>query len=115
MHKNIVFQWMQNNFEFTKFIIEQLSEKLSKNVESLSNLSLLNTKDRLLNIIYRHYIMGDLCSLTKDKLCSETFIPLRSLNRSIAECKEEGLILYQEKRFFIQSIKKLEQYCENIM
>lgn len=112
VRKDFVFQWMQYDFEFTKYIIEQLTEKLLKNSQALTNLSLLNTKDRLLSCIYAHSFIGDLSRITKAEVCSETFIPLRSLNRSIAECKADGYFEYRKKSFCILSMEKLESYCK---
>ena len=100
VHKDDLFLWMKEDFQFTRYLIEQLTEKLLKSSNTLTTLSLLNTKDRLLNNIYSHYLIGDLLQLTKQQVCDETCIPLRSLNRSIAQCKEEGFISF-EKRGFI--------------
>ena len=115
VHKDHVFQWMQLDFEFTKFLIEQLTEKLLRSSNALSSLSLLNVKDRLLNNIYTHYLIGDLSTLTKQIVCSETCIPLRSLNRSILECKSDGFIDFREKRFQVLSVSKLEFYCKSLI
>ena len=115
IHKNHVFEWMQLDFKFTKYLIEQLTEKLIKNSNSVANLSLLSVKDRLLNNIYSHYSIGDLPTLTKQRVCSETCITLRSLNRSITECKSDGFIDFKDKRFHILSVKKLESYCRSLL
>ncbi|WP_027632048.1 Crp/Fnr family transcriptional regulator [Clostridium hydrogeniformans] len=113
--KNNVFEWMRLDFEFTKYLIEQLTEKLIKSSNTLINISLLSIKDRLLNNIYSHYLANDLSILTKQIICSETSIPLRSLNRAISECKSEGFIDFKDKRFQILSISRLESYCKSIM
>ena len=115
VHKDNVFLWMQLDFDFTKSLIEQLTEKLIKSSNTLTNLSLLSVKDRLLNCIYSHYLIGDLHILTKEKICIETSIPLRSLNRSIAECKSEGFFYFKNKKFEISSVSKLELYCKSLI
>lgn len=113
--KNNVFEWMQLDFAFTKYLIKQLADKLLKNTNAVANLSLLSVKDRLLNNIYYHYSIGDLPNVTKQRVSSETCIPLRSLNRSIAECKGAGFIDFKDKCFRILSVKKLELYCKSLL
>lgn len=110
-----VFEWMKADFEFTKFLIEQLSEKLLKSSQKLRSISLLNVHDRLFYCIYTHYKIGDLAKLTKQAVCSETFIPIRSLNRSIAECKKENYFEFHSKRFHILCAEKIEAYCTNLI
>ncbi|SFD25433.1 Crp/Fnr family transcriptional regulator [Clostridium uliginosum] len=113
--KNTVFEWMKLDFEFTKYLIEQLTEKLIKNSNAFINVSLLSIKDRLLNNIYSHYLANDLSILIKELICSETCIPLRSLNRAIVECKSDGFIDFKDKRFQILSISKLESHLKSLI
>lgn len=113
--KNKVFEWMQLDFDFTKYLIEQLTDKLLKNSNALINVSLLSIKDRLLNNIYSHYLTKDLSILTKETICSETCIPLRSLNRAIVECKYDGFIDFKDKTFQILSPSKLESYLKSLI
>ncbi len=111
IQKEKVFEWMKADFEFTKFLIEQLTEKLLISSQKLTSVSLLSINDRLLYCIYTHHKLGDLGTLTKHVVCSETFIPLRSLNRSIAECQKNNFFEFHKKQFRILSIEKLEDYC----
>jgi CRP-like cAMP-binding protein len=114
IQKEKVFEWMKADFEFTKFLIEQLTEKLIISSHKLTAVSLLSVNDRLLYCIYTHYKLGDLATLTKYAICSETFIPIRSLNRSIAECKKNNYFEFDKKQFRILSIEKLEAYCSSL-
>lgn len=111
LQKKHVFEWMQSNFELTKFIIRQLTEKLLISSQKLTSISLLSVNDRLLYCIYMHNKYGDLANLTKQAVCSETFIPIRSLNRSIAECKKDNYFEFRKKQFHVLSEKKLELHC----
>ncbi|WP_312429858.1 Crp/Fnr family transcriptional regulator [Lacrimispora sp.] len=110
-----VFEWMKADFEFTKFLIGQLTEKLLKSSQKLTSISLLSVNDRLLYCIYNHHKSGNLAMLTKQAVCSETFIPIRSLNRSIADCKHNNYFEYREKQFHILSEEKLEMYCSSMI
>lgn len=110
IHQENVFKWMQLDFEFTKFIIEQLTEKLLYSSKVMYSLSLLSIKDRLLNCIYTYDKYNGLSNLTKDQVCVDICTPLRSLNRAIAECRSEGLIDYKNKKFQILSKEKLYNY-----
>lgn len=115
IQKEKVFEWMKADFEFTKFLIEQLTEKLLISSQKLTSVSLLSVNDRLLYCVYTHHKLGDLGILTKHVVCSETFIPLRSLNRSIAECKKNNYFEFHKKQFRILSIEKLEDYCSSMI
>lgn len=106
-----VYQWMKADFEFTKFLIEQLTEKLLKSSQKLTTISLLSVNDRLLYCIYTHYKLGDLDKLTKQTVCSETFIPIRSLNRAIIDCRINDYFEFRKKQFYVLSAEKLEAYC----
>lgn len=110
-----VFEWMKADFEFTKFIIGQLTEKLLKSSQKLTSISLLSVNDRLLYCIYTHHKLGDLEKLTKQAVCSETFIPIRSLNRSIADCKKNNYFEFRMKQFYVLSAEKLEIYCSSLV
>ncbi|WP_313069602.1 Crp/Fnr family transcriptional regulator [Lacrimispora sp.] len=115
VQKERVFEWMKADFEFTKFLIEQLTEKLLKSSQKLTTISLLSVNDRLLYCIYTHYKLGDLAKLTKQMVCSETFIPLRSLNRGIADCKENNYFEFRRKQFYVLSEERLEVYCSSLV
>ncbi len=115
LHKDQVFEWMKADFDFTKFIIEQLTEKLIKNSIKLSSISLLCVNDRLIYCIYTHHKLGDLAMLTKEAVCSETFIPIRSLNRAIVECTKNNYFEFQKKQFRVLSEEKLEQHCSTLI
>jgi len=112
VHKNMVFEWMKNDFDFTRYILEQLSLKLVTSTSRTMKLSFLSIKDRILYSIYTHDKIGDLGNLTKQKLSQEVCAPLRSLNRSIKECIEEDFIVYQDKSFHITGKAKLEEYSK---
>jgi len=106
---------MKYDFEFTKFLIEQLAEKTIASSQKLASLSLLSVNDKVLYCIYSHYIKGDLESLNKKMVCDEMFIPLRSLNRSIVESKKSGYLEFKAKQFKILSIEKLEEHFNEII
>lgn len=110
INKNTVIQWLQEDINFTLYLIEQFAEKLIHSSNAISKLSLLTVKERVLDSIYIHYRIGDLDQLTKEKLSSEVCVPIRSLNRSIAKCIDEGLIAVINKKITINSLEKLEKY-----
>lgn len=115
IHKNIVYEWMKSDFNFTLYILEQLSTKLILSSDSLSKISLLTIKDRILCSIHTHYKIGDLDKLSKHKLANEVCAPIRSLNRSIAKCIQENYINYKDKKFTVISTKKLEKHVESLL
>lgn len=115
IQKEQVFEWMKADFEFTKFLIGQLTEKLIKSSQKLTAISLLSVNDRLLYCIYSHHKFGDLAKLTKQAVCAETFIPIRSLNRSISECTKNNYFKFHKKQFHVLSEEKLERYCSSLI
>lgn len=113
IHKEKVFEWMKSDFDFNLYIVKQLASKLTLSSDIAAKLSLLTVSDRVLLSIHNHYKMGDLHTLTKQILSSEVCAPIRSLNRSIAQCVSEGLIIYKDKKFHVNSITKLEKHVES--
>ncbi|AMW98006.1 Crp/Fnr family transcriptional regulator [Rummeliibacillus stabekisii] len=108
IHKINVFEWMKSDFNFNFYIIKQLASKLMLSSDTAAKLSLLTVKERILLSINNHYKIGDLDNLTKQVLSSEVSAPIRSLNRSIAECINEGIISYKDKKFSIDSFEEIE-------
>ncbi|WP_286923639.1 MULTISPECIES: Crp/Fnr family transcriptional regulator [Lysinibacillus] len=115
IHKTKVYEWMKIDFNFNFYIIKQLASKLTLSSDATAKLSLLTVKDRILLSIHNHYKIGDLDNLTKQILSSEVCAPIRSLNRSIAQCINEGIISYKDKKFTINSIEEIEKYLENFL
>lgn len=113
IHKTKVYEWMKIDFNFNFYIIKQLASKLILSSDTTAQLSLLTVKDRILLSMHNHYRIGDLESITKQILSSEVHAPIRSLNRSIAQCINEGFISYKDKKFSISSIEEIENYLED--
>lgn len=107
--KPAVYEWMKSDFDFNLYIIEQLSDKLISSSEKTMRLSLLSVKERVLYSIFSHYNLKNLDSLTKKALAIEVMAPLRSLNRSIANFVNEGIIEYKNKIFSVKSIEKIKK------
>ena len=103
---------MKLDFNFNFYIIKQLASKLFLSSDTSAQLSLLTVKDRILLSMHNHYKIGDLESITKQILSSEVHAPIRSVNRSIAQCINEGFIRYKDKKFSIRSIDEIEKYIE---
>ncbi|UKS27018.1 Crp/Fnr family transcriptional regulator [Paenibacillus sp. HWE-109] len=113
--KTKVYEWMRLDFNFNCYLIKQLASKLISSSETAAQLSLLTAKDRILLSILNHYKVGDLENLTKQLLSSEVCVPIRSLNRSIAQCMNEGFINYQRKKFTVNSIEEMERYVADLL
>lgn len=113
--KNAVAEWIKADINFTLYLVGQLSEKLIHSSNTIAKLSFLTVKDRVLDSIYIHYKIGDLDKLTKEKLSYEVCVPMRSLNRSIAQCMDEGLIDIINKKIIVKSKEKLEKYYKDYL
>ena len=115
IHKAMVYEWMKTDFQFNFYLMKQLASKLILSSDTAAQLSLLTAKDRLLLSIHNHYKIGDLDTLTKQMLSSEVCAPIRSLNRSIAQCINEGFIHYKNKKFSITSIEAIEKQLDHFL
>lgn len=110
--KETVFQWMREVFEFNLFLCEMLTRRMYITSDSMSRLALLPIKERILGCISSHYLSGTLDTLTKEELVSQVRAPLRSINRVIKECINEGLIDYNKKKFHVKDEKKLSGFFD---
>jgi len=110
LHKNDFLNWLQNNFEATKFLISEISYKLIANTELVEEVLLLTVKERMLRSIALHRYRNNLDRLTKEQLTKEANAPIRSINRAIAECSNQNLISYKNKKFTILDEETLNNY-----
>lgn len=115
IHKTNLFECMQYDFELTKFLFKELAEKLVFASDKNVSLSLLSVKDRLLNMVRLHDLMGDLDQLTKEVLVTEIQTPRRSLNRAIVRCVNDGFISYDDGLFKIINRDKLNEHLDQLL
>lgn len=81
-------RWMEKDFSFSLHIMQRLCEKLMEDTDKQLRLKFRNSRERYLESMLRHAEDGSLNELTKIQLCEELCIPLRSLNRAIAQCRD---------------------------
>jgi len=112
IHKSKVYEWMKEDFRFNLYLVKQLTAKLIYQTAAV-RFSKLKVNDRVLFSILNHYKTGNLHRLTKRTLSNETGVPIRSLNRSIAQCREEGFIEYKNKTFSILSLENIQAHFEH--
>lgn len=110
LHKSDFLNWLERDFEATKFLIKELSYKLVINAELVEEVLMLTVKERMLRSIAIHYHRNTLGELSKKQLSKEINTPIRSLNRAIAECAKDCVIRYSEGRIIVVSEKKLSDY-----
>lgn len=117
LHKKDFLDWLRNDFEATKFLIAEISYKLVINAELVEEVLLLTVKERLLRCIASHQYRNNLDKLTKEQVTKEANAPMRSINRAIAECSDQNIISYKNKRFTILDEEvvnnHLPQYMKN--
>jgi CRP/FNR family cyclic AMP-dependent transcriptional regulator len=101
LYRDDFIEWLQNDFESIKALICNIAQKLVHNSELIEEISLLSVRERILRCIaiYQHQNMLD--RLTKKQLSIHANVPIRSVNRAIAECVQQGLLIYQDKHFHI--------------
>ena len=92
-------RWMERDFSFCRGLMERLCEKLYDNMYCRTEQRYLTQRQRYLLAIKRHARQGTLSAVTKASLCQELAIPLRSLNRVVAQCREQ--VRYEKGKFLV--------------
>ncbi len=110
INKRYVLEWMKLDFNFNLYIISLLSTCFRQANSVATTLASMTIKERLLLRIYNHFKIGDLEKLRKSVLIQEVCVPVRSLNRSISECIDEGLIIYQNKKISLKNESMIYDY-----
>ena len=110
LHRRDLCNWLQQDFEATKAYLRIMGEKLAGNALHIEQLLSLSVRDRLVRTIAIHQAQGTLPQLSKEQVVQEVCAPLRSVNRAIAQCAQEGLFYYRGKRFQIPDPQRLQAY-----
>ena len=110
--KDVVFTWMQEDFAVTHVICETLAKRLYFTSDSMSRIAMLPLKQRVLGCIEVQYRLGTLPTFTKQMLVEQTRAPLRSINRIVRDCIDEGIISYNKKTFRVLDSAVLSQYAK---
>lgn len=90
-------KWLEADFPFCLHVMRRLCEKMYDDMYSRTDQRFLTQKERLLKAYKRHLNKNDLHMLTKQALSEELGIPMRSLNRVIAQCSD--MVAYENRRF----------------
>lgn len=101
--------WLQSDFEAVQCLIGELAGKLILNAELVERLLSLTVKERLLRSVLLHMRRGTLPGLTKTELAKEINAPIRSLNRAISACEQEGLLSYAGRAFSVPDPERLRK------
>lgn len=110
--KQTAFRWMQMDFAFTHFICRSMARRLYNTSDSMSRIAMLPLKQRVLGCIHAQYKAGTLPSFTKAELVEQTRAPLRSINRIVKDCINDGIIDYKKKQFLVLDGDILEDYAK---
>jgi CRP-like cAMP-binding protein len=113
LHRNDFFDWLQSDFESTKFFIRQISYKLLQNGKSIEEISVRSVRERLLRCIAAHVRRGDLENVSKEQIVKEVKAPRRSINRAIAACAEQNLLRYEGRRFTVPDETALLKFLKD--
>lgn len=81
-------RWMEQDFSFCLQVMRRLCEKLMDDTGSRIDCRYRTCRERYLAAMAEHCRRGTLAGLTKAELCEELGVPLRSLNRVIAQCAD---------------------------
>lgn len=112
--KETVLLWASSDKEFCSFLLESVSCKIAESSDAYIRNSSMTLKERLLYCLYRHSQTGTLDTLSKEAVASEICASERSLNRTIAECRKEGIIDYQKHRFYILDMEMLKKNIQSL-
>lgn len=87
--QNEALKWMEQDFQFCLRVMHRLCEKLMADTDSRIRLRFHNSRQRYLAVMAQYNKEGTLKQLKKEHLCEELGIPLRSLNRIVAQCTNQ--------------------------
>lgn len=113
MNKETAFHWMREVFDFDLYLCEMLTRRMYVTSDSMSRIALLPIRERVLGCIWSYYSSGQLSSLTKEELVSQVRAPLRSVNRVVRGCIQQGIIDYRKKCFVVKDAEALERFSIN--
>ncbi|HUM84924.1 MAG TPA: Crp/Fnr family transcriptional regulator [Lachnospiraceae bacterium] len=97
LSKEETMKWLRKDFDFCLRIMQRLCQKLYACTFRETERHFLPIRERLLLIFRQYERSGSLDSLTKADLCEQLGIPIRSLNRVIAQCSD--VMVYEHKHF----------------
>lgn len=110
LHKNDYLDWLKNDFNAVSTLIWTISEKLVKNGMLIEEMSLMSVRERVLRCVAIYNYRNMLHSLTKKQIALEANTPLRSVNRAIMQCNEQGIICYKDNHIEILNHNVLNTY-----
>ena len=99
---SLFLEWLRRDFEFCCALIGQLIEKTTRNIVAENFLGRATVRQRLIRTVLRWQREEKLALLDKELLCAEVGAPLRSINRALAVCREEGLLEWRAGRIWIK-------------
>lgn len=110
LHRNDFLEWLKNDFNAVTVLIAIISEKLVNNGLLVEEVSLMSVRERVLRCVSIYYYRNELYTLTKKQIALEANTPIRSVNRAIIQCCEQGIFCYKNKHIEVLNEKALSAY-----
>lgn len=110
LHKDHFLAWLKNDFNAVKVLIQTISEKLVKNGLLIEEMSLMTVRERVLRCISIYHYRNMLPFLSKRQIALEANTPIRSVNRALMQCYEQGILCYKDKSIEILNEEVLYTY-----
>lgn len=95
-HRDVL-AWLERDSAAARRMMERMCEKLLFSVTGRTQARYLTQRQRYLLAMEAYKKEGGLEELTKEALCQELSIPLRSLNRIVAQCSDQ--FVFSERHF----------------
>lgn len=115
LYKEDFIQWLKEDFEVTKALISLIALKLVRSSERIEEMTFFSVRERVLRCVAVYHHKNILNRLTKGQLANETGAPVRSINRAIARCTEQGLFYYGNGQFYVMDSSAVEKYLPDFM
>lgn len=110
LHKDDFLNWLEHDFNSVKTLIGIIAEKLVKNSLLIEEVSIMNVRERVLRCVALYQYRKKLHTLTKKQLSLEANTPIRSVNRAIMQCCQQGIICYKNKQIEVLDQELLNEY-----
>ncbi len=115
LYKDDFIHWLKEDFEATKVLISLIALKLVRSSERIEEMTILSVRERVLRCVAVYQHKNILNRLTKSLLANETGAPVRSINRAIAQCAEQGLFYYTNGKFHVKDSMALKNHLPDFI
>ena len=104
---------LERDTELAMVLLKSMAEQMMKADRWNLMLNTCTIVDKCTAVLATHHKNATLANLRKEQLAHELSVPVRSLNRALAEIAD--IVKYQDKHFIVLNASKLFEHYNDIM